>query len=86
MWAQATTDSCRQSAAAAGPARRAQTQVSARRVHRLNASETDLEVVSNHHLEHEEQLSIRDEAVSVHVVHLECDCRRGRRAMSTGLL
>jgi hypothetical protein len=40
---------------------------------------------AHHHLEHEEELAVRDEPVAVHVVHLERDCagrsaRRVRRA------
>jgi len=33
-----------------------------------------LEVAADHHLEHQEQLAVGDEAVAVHVVHLERDC------------
>lgn len=32
-----------------------------------------LEVVAHHHLQHEEQLAVRDEPIPVHVVHLECN-------------
>jgi hypothetical protein len=34
-----------------------------------------LQVVANHHLQNEEKLSIRDEAISIYVVHLERDCQ-----------
>ena len=34
---------------------------------------TDLQVVPHHLLQYQIQLSIRDESVSVHVVHLECN-------------
>jgi len=34
---------------------------------------TNLEVTPNHHLQHQEQLSVRYEAVSVHIVDLERD-------------
>ena len=36
----------------------------------------DLEIRADHHLEHEEELAVRDEAIAVHVVHLEGDWRR----------
>lgn len=32
-----------------------------------------LEVVADHHLEHEKELAVGNEAVSIHIVHLECD-------------
>lgn len=35
---------------------------------------TYFEIVANHHLEHQEQLSIRDEPIPVHIIHLERDC------------
>jgi hypothetical protein len=35
---------------------------------------THLQVVADHHLQHKEELSIRDESVTVHVVDLEGDC------------
>jgi hypothetical protein len=34
------------------------------------------EIRPNHHLQYQEELSVRDEAVSVHVVDLERDCSR----------
>jgi len=38
------------------------------------SSKAHLQVGSDHHLQHQEQLSIRDEPVSIHVVHLEGNC------------
>lgn len=60
--------SCRATAGSAGTG-----PVSLRREEPQRAP-THLQVVSDHHLEHQEKLSIRDEAVPVHVVHLERDC------------
>ena len=44
---------------------------------------TNLEVAPNHHLQHQEQLSVRDVAVSVHIVDLERDWVRP--SVSSGL-
>lgn len=38
--------------------------------------ETNLEVTSHHHLQHQKQLSVGDVTVSVHIVDFERDCVR----------
>lgn len=32
-----------------------------------------LQVVSHHHLEHQEQLSVANQPIAVHVIHFECE-------------
>lgn len=45
-----------------------------------------LQVVAHHHLQHEEQLAVRDEPVAVDVIHLERDCpaRQLRQLLRNG--
>ena len=35
---------------------------------------SNLEVIPNHHLEHEEELSVGNVSIPVHIIHLERDC------------
>lgn len=43
-----------------------------------------LKIVANHHLEHEKQLSVRDETIAIHVVHVEGNWRVQNQASGQG--
>ena len=45
---------------------------------------SNLEVISNHHLEHEKELSVGNISIPVHIIHLERDCPQIRSSVRMG--